>query len=297
MMKNHKDTHRRTVWVDESLHHELASTPISFTDLKPSQTRKEAIEGVTSSSRKPRLDCSVAKIPQLYANPWDTFEPVARLQDQSWIFARRRTSKGAVVHVQQLQQQMPNATALLEMMDQVAHPSFLKLLECYQYDTSCMLIWEPTEVSVDQILASSCLITADEISCIVKPILEGILHLRRLGRALATLSPGTILVTYSGDVKIVGVENSCKIHESEMNSATIKLCALADIVKKLMLKNLNYEWELEIQNLPYQLENVPLEKLLQNEIFNRESSEEELKLLVSVTNKTAYHGVKTYYAR
>jgi hypothetical protein len=97
-----------------------------------------------------------------------------------------------------------------------------------------------------------------------------------------------------------------------MNSATMKLCALADIVTKLMLKNRTYEWEQEIQNLPRQLESVSIEELLQvgssqctscpqlmwqNEIFTRTSSEGELKLLVSIANKTAYHGIKTYYAR
>ncbi|OGE46531.1 hypothetical protein PENARI_c205G08071 [Penicillium arizonense] len=77
----------------------------------------------------------------------------------------------------------------------------------------------------------------------------------------------------------------------------MKLCALADIVTKLMLKNRTYEWEQEIQNLPRQLESVSVEELLQNEIFTRTSSEGELKLLVSIANKTAYHGIKTYYGR
>ena len=48
-----------------------------------------------------------------------------------------------------------------------------------------------------------------------------------------------------------------------MNSATMKLCALADIVTKLMLKNRTYEWEQEMQNLPRQLESVSIEELLQ----------------------------------
>ncbi|OGE46717.1 hypothetical protein PENARI_c129G10115 [Penicillium arizonense] len=144
---------------------------------------------------------------------------------------------------------------------------------------------------------SSCSIIDDEIVAIVKPVLEGIQYLRRLGRALATLSPETILFTQSGDVKIKGVENSCQIEESEMNPATMKLCALGDIVTKLMLKNRTYEWEPEIQNLPRQLESVSIEELLQNEMFTRKSCEGELKLLVSIANKTAYHGIKSYYAR
>ena len=61
----------------------------------------------------------------------------------------------------------------------------------------------------------------------------------------------------------MGVENSCEIKESEMNPATVKLCALADVVTKLMLKNRTYEWEAEIQNLPCQLESISVEEILQ----------------------------------
>ncbi|KAJ6168032.1 hypothetical protein N7497_000875 [Penicillium chrysogenum] len=82
-----------------------------------------------------------------------------------------------------------------------------------------------------------------------------------------------------------------------MNPATTKLCALADVVTKLMLKNRTYEWETEIQNLPCQLESISVEEILQNEMFTRDSCEGELKLLVSIANKTAYHGIKSYYAR
>ena len=61
----------------------------------------------------------------------------------------------------------------------------------------------------------------------------------------------------------MGAENSCEIKESEINPATVKLCALADVVTKLMLKNGTDEWEMEIQNLPSQLENIPVEEILQ----------------------------------
>jgi hypothetical protein len=43
----------------------------------------------------------------------------------------------------------------------------------------------------------------------------------------------------------------------------MKLCALADVVTKLMLKNRTYEWGMEIQNLPSQLENISVEEILQ----------------------------------
>ena len=65
----------------------------------------------------------------------------------------------------------------------------------------------------------------------------------------------------------MGVENSCQINESEMNPATMKLCALADVVTKLMLRNSTYEWEPEIKILPCQLESISVEELLQVNSF------------------------------
>ncbi|KAJ9480605.1 hypothetical protein VN97_g12946 [Penicillium thymicola] len=269
---------------------------------------------IALGSKKSLPDHPKRSISQLNQNPWDTFEPVAASShDRFLIFARHKTMKGELVHIQQLKQQFSPAKDFLELMEQISHPSFLRLLERYHHDASYTLVWEPTEVSVSHILASSCSITTDELVGIVKPVLEGIQYLRGLGRALATLGPETILLTQSGDVKIMGVENSCQINESEMNFATMKLCALADVVTKLMLRNPTYEWEPKIKNLPCQLESISVEELLKVNsfrlskfsakvteyyaMFTRGSCEGELKLLVSVANKTAYHGIKSYYAR
>ncbi|KAJ6163749.1 hypothetical protein N7497_003728 [Penicillium chrysogenum] len=283
MMNRAQTEHTRpsTVWLDESA--------FCNEQLNPNSTASPHIQPPTIQEMATAV---------ITPEPLDTFEPAAgSSQDRSLIFARNKSEKGKLVHIQQLEKQFSPATGFLELMEQVVHPSFLKLLECYHHDASCTLVWEPTEVSVSRILASSCSITTDELVGIVKPVLEGIQYLRGLGRALATLGPETILLTQSGDVKIMGVENSCVIKESEMNPATTKLCALADVVTKLMLKNRTYEWETEIQNLPCQLESISVEEILQNEMFTRDSCEGELKLLVSVTNKTAYHGIKSYYAR
>ncbi|KAJ5778514.1 hypothetical protein N7520_001760 [Penicillium odoratum] len=107
-------------------------------------------------------------------------------------------------------------------------------------------------------------ITASEIVAIVKPILEGIQYLAERGRVLATLTMNTIYFTQSGMVKIVGVEDSCEIDAPEMNAATMKQSALADIVIKLMGKcHPTHEWPVEIENLPEQLETCSLEKILQ----------------------------------
>jgi hypothetical protein len=62
----------------------------------------------------------------------------------------------------------------------------------------------------------------------------------------------------------VGVEDSCEIHASEMDAATLKLYALADIVIRLMGKcPLEHEWPVEIDDLPSQLRSRSLGELLQ----------------------------------
>ena len=62
----------------------------------------------------------------------------------------------------------------------------------------------------------------------------------------------------------MGVEDSCEINASEMDAATLKLYALADIVIRLMGKSpLKHEWPVEIDDLPGQLRSRSLKELLQ----------------------------------
>lgn len=126
---------------------------------------------IALSLKKSLPDHPKRNIPQLNQNPWDTFEPVAASsQDRSLIFARHKTMKGELVHIQQLKQPFSPATGFAELMEQISHPSFLRLIESYHQDASCTLVWEPTEVSISHILASRCSITNDELLGIVKPV-------------------------------------------------------------------------------------------------------------------------------
>ncbi|CAI7610945.1 unnamed protein product [Penicillium viridicatum] len=207
MMKHNQVNPSRppTVWLDQSafFHEHPSSKQTASPDIQPSPSQMMTAAAIALGSKKSLPDRPKPSIPQLNQTPWDTFEPVAASsQDRSVIFARHKTMKIELVHIQQLKQQFSPATGFLELMEQISHPSFLRLLECYHHDASCTLVWEPTEVSVSHILASSCSITSDELVEIVKPILEGIQYLRGLGRALATLGPETILLTQAGDVKI-----------------------------------------------------------------------------------------------
>ncbi|KAJ6168031.1 hypothetical protein N7497_000874 [Penicillium chrysogenum] len=168
-----KHTRPSTVLLDESAfcNEQLSPNSTASPHIQPPTIQKMATAVITPGSMEPHPSRPNARIPQLNQNPWDTFEPAAgSSQDRSLIFARNKSEKGKLVHIQQLEKQFSPATGFLELMEQVAHPSFLKLLECYHHDASCTLIWEPTEVSVSHILASSCSITTDELVGIVKPV-------------------------------------------------------------------------------------------------------------------------------
>jgi hypothetical protein len=175
MMKDHQVNPSRppTVWVDQSafFQEHPSSKPIASPDIQPSPSQKMTAAAIALSLKKSLPDRPKRKIPQLNQNPWDIFEPAAASsQDRSLIFARHKTMKGELVHIQHLKQQFSPAAGFLELMEQIAHPSFLRLIECYHHDASCTLVWEPTEVSVSHILASSCSITTDELLGIVKPV-------------------------------------------------------------------------------------------------------------------------------
>lgn len=60
-----------------------------------------------------------------------------------------------------------------------------------------------------------------------------------------------------------GVEKSCQIMTTEMNPATWKAYALADIVTRLMAKNRSYEWNADMKTLPDNLRTMTIHSLLQ----------------------------------
>ncbi|KAJ5522976.1 hypothetical protein N7513_003282 [Penicillium frequentans] len=95
-------------------------------------------------------------------------------------------------------------------------------------------------------------------------VLEGIRFLRDRRRVLAVLSADTILFTESGGVRIAGVEHSCKVSLAEMYAAMSELFALAEVVTKLMKKNLPpHQWSAEIASLPDRLKSKSIEELPQ----------------------------------
>ncbi|KAJ6094294.1 hypothetical protein N7499_002890 [Penicillium canescens] len=99
-----------------------------------------------------------------------------------------------------------------------------------------------------------------------------------------------------GGVRIAGVEQSCQIDAAEMDAATMKLFALAEVVERLIMKNPSqYPWSAEVKSLPDELKrcNSP-ETLLRSKPFEQSGDEGELKMLVNAANKTAYHNLESF---
>ncbi|CAG8260684.1 unnamed protein product [Penicillium nalgiovense] len=239
----------------------------------------------------------VRNIQPVFESPWLTYEAIVVIsQGQSVFLARHRKYKATLVDIHLLKQQFSSVKPLLETINQTSHPSFLGLVGCYCWEEQVFLVREPVELSVSHILASRCTITEDEIAAIVRPVLGGIQYLRGHGRALAALSADTILLTELGGVRIAGVEHSCQINAAEMDAATMKLFALAEVVERLIMKNPSqYPWSAEIKNLPEELKRCDSpEKLLRSKLFEQLGDEGELKMLVNAANKTAYHNLESY---
>ncbi|KAF4226046.1 hypothetical protein CNMCM8980_008905 [Aspergillus fumigatiaffinis] len=105
-------------------------------------------------------------------------------------------------------------------------------------------MWEPTEFSLSEALASTCRITEKELAQIIWPVMKGLRFLRDQGRELASLTPRDILFTAGGSVKIAGVENSRIFDSSQADAMASNLNALVAIVEKLMQKNgADFTWD------------------------------------------------------
>ncbi|KAJ5215571.1 uncharacterized protein N7498_001978 [Penicillium cinerascens] len=259
---------------------ELSDAPISHTKLSPEPLRL--------------MNKGRPAVPQINEDPWRTHEAIMQIfLSREVILARRRENNAELVNVEKLQQTRTTIKPMLDFMSRITHPSFPSLKECFLHENHVFLVWEPLELSVSQLLALKCPVTESELAAIIWPVLEGIQYLRGCGRALAALNADTILLSESGEVKIAGVEYSCELSKAEMNAATLKLFALAEIVEKIIGKTLpSYPWSGEAKSLSRDLKNLSLEELLQNKHWKKLVTPGGLKMLVEVANKTAYHRVE-----
>jgi hypothetical protein len=114
-----------------------------------------------------------ASIKEFNTNPWEIFEPIAKIsQNRSIFLSRNRRLKNHLVHIEQLDEEASSLATTLNLLRKLHHRSFLNLQESYHHDDWVFFVWEPVEVSISQIMASKCMITASEIIAIVRPVRE-----------------------------------------------------------------------------------------------------------------------------
>ena len=172
MTKSNPFKHKRppTIWVDESTFCDEQLSPHLAS--APNQTMTTA--SIPSNVVKLQHERPDSGIRQLSQDPWHTFEAIGEIfQDRPLLLARHKSERERLVHIQKLEQGSFSAPALLELMNKISHSSFLALQECYLHAGMAFLIWEPVEVSVGQILASKCMITASEVIEIVRSVSGG----------------------------------------------------------------------------------------------------------------------------
>ncbi|KAJ6058336.1 uncharacterized protein N7446_007919 [Penicillium canescens] len=285
----------RTMWLGPKRKRDLdlEIEQASRSRLCPSEPQPQTSTTASPLARPaPAQHRNQPKIRQIDEDPWLTYEPIVRIFGRPVFLARLRSNKAELVNIQRLEKQPSSAQSLVETMHQVAHRSFPDLLEHYRHEGQDFLVWEALELSVGQVLGSRCSIDEGALAAIVWPVLKGIKHLRGQGRVLATLSPDTIFLTESGVVKIAGAEHSCQIDATEMDAATLKLMALADVVQNLMTRSSSgTEWSPEAQSLPEDLNRLSVDDLLRSKFFEQLGSGGELKMLVNVVNKDACHKI------
>lgn len=164
-------------------------------------------------------------------DPWVIYDKVFGseiriFQGRDVMLARRRSNKMELVNIQELSMEPPQLESLVQTVNQYSGRNFLRLLDIYQQGNRCFLVWEPVELSLNEVLASRCAVTETGLAEIVWPvnppylpsvivtfpvnvtnadylqILKGIRYLRDHGRALASLEPTKILLTETGGVRI-----------------------------------------------------------------------------------------------
>ncbi|GFF62749.1 hypothetical protein IFM51744_11020 [Aspergillus udagawae] len=231
-------------------------------------------------------------------DPWEIYEPCAGIfYGRPLILARHRRCKMEFAHVQVCAVERSAIETMVQTIDQHTHRSFPRLLNVLQHGERYFLVWEPTEFSLNEVLASTCRITENELAQIVWPILKGLRFLRDQGMELASLTSRDILFTEGGGVKIAGVENSRKLHTPKADMMTSNLSALLAIVERLMQKNgTNFTWSQDARGFKAALAEGTsarfLDDLLRHPYFGHMDGEGGLALLVRLVNKTAYHEVK-----
>ncbi|KAJ1713273.1 hypothetical protein NYO67_4568 [Aspergillus flavus] len=284
----HRNKRRRTIWADpdpapepDSHQMEVSTSPVGLAKMA------NAVEGPVRQVHD--------------ESPWNHYEAGAEVfcGGREVTLARHRGHKKGLVHVQCLKMDRSSVGWRIKAIDQCKHPSFPVLLDVYTAGEHCFLVWEPVEFSVQHLLDIELRLADVDIAQIIRPVLEGIRFLRDQGLALATLSPDIIMLTEDGNVKIMGVEESCRISHEDMHADTLKLTALAVTVEKLMDRvtatmqtwEMPHSWGPEISSFLHDLTTKPLDDLLKDP-FLPPPGIGALRWLATAANKEVRHDLK-----
>lgn len=142
-------------------------------EVHQSQNSKVEVAGTSQGpSRPPRAKRGSRpyEVPVVNKDPWGDYERSIEIFPKRHTFiASHRENKADLVHVQQLDNDS-GIRLLLATASQCAHPSFLRLLHCYQHEKSVFLVWEPVEISLSQVIGSKYSISEAELVSIVWPV-------------------------------------------------------------------------------------------------------------------------------
>jgi hypothetical protein len=101
-------------------------------------------------------------------DPWSVYEPRAQVfPGRQVTLAQHRINKQDIVNVQCLRIDRSQVRHLLETVGQFSHDSFLRLLGSYYNQNQLFLVWEPVELSVDDIISAKWPINETELAGIL----------------------------------------------------------------------------------------------------------------------------------
>lgn len=175
-MENTKDERPRTVWFGGTASSRQTATattsdPAGEDSPRPLAAPTTLLERHSGLSRGNGYRHLATARDAVNQDPWVVYEARADVNyGRNVTLARHRVRKMDIIHVQRLSIDQPKAHALVRLVDQSIHHSFPRLLEYYHQGDDFFLVWEPAELSVNEILTSNWRIEKAELAQIVWPV-------------------------------------------------------------------------------------------------------------------------------
>lgn len=165
---------RRTVWFGAS------NGPVrTYGGPGLAEQNNSGESSFTRGAPKPALDCLARSSSFRQAgkdqDPWVVYEKVFKreiriFQGRDVVLARHRSNKMEMANIQELSIEPSQLEPLIQTIQQYSGRNFLRLLDTYQQGNLSFLVWEPVELSLNEVLASRCAITERGLAEIVWPV-------------------------------------------------------------------------------------------------------------------------------